>query len=179
MDISRCLFPRERTRSSPSCSRRACPIYMECSRKVRRRLPPLELLLLAVFSLFHVIFSLFFFDHLLIRPKRRSFVWLSVRRKYFLCWPGPCRPTNLSSCRDTRANNFIPSGFRGMRAETRLSEMETGRSARTAAKRLAIYASTPSLRMPFQLRPVNVSSRFIVESFTTASIQVGITTACE
>lgn len=37
MDISRCLFPTERTlHSSSSCCRRACPIYMECESSDRR-----------------------------------------------------------------------------------------------------------------------------------------------
>lgn len=108
MDISRCLFPRERAsgalRCSWSCSRRACPIYMECSRKVRLR--SFDARSNYFYWPFSPLFSAWF-------RSVGSLIDLSplpLYRKYFLGLQIPRR------VRD--ANNFIPLGFRGMLVET-------------------------------------------------------------
>lgn len=93
MDISRCLFPTERIqklRSSSSCCRRACPIYMECCGIEwfeKRR---------SNYFYWLFLFSFFFLDLMI-----QSFVSLHGGRKYFLClgWAW-LRSTNLSSWRE-------------------------------------------------------------------------------
>lgn len=76
MDISRCLFPTERTlHSSSSCCRRACPIYMECESSDRR-------------NVVRIISISFFF---LFSPKFRfptTYESLVVARNHFVPRPG-------------------------------------------------------------------------------------------
>lgn len=120
MDISRCLFPTEWARSSSSCSRRACPIYMECSgvskgsgdvvvyRRSSNFYWPLSLFFFFpsfLILLFLIVSSPSLCPHI----SARSFcAALRGRRKYFLCGANR-RPTNLSSCRDTRGEQLHSS----------------------------------------------------------------------